>query len=219
MYMWTSSVPADMVYSIMTIFSIRIDPYRSTRAAQFVFDDLTRKMTTLTTISPVWLTLGGVTGCVFPRDPQSGLLPEFSHAANTAPTTVVGGKTVWVGNHLDDSPWYVRRYDMYFVSHSQPHIINVAIFKVKVLRDLRPKKIRKVDWSLFGKRVVAKVKLGRATGRCIYYGDLEPPGGRDVYAIYVGDIGDMTTGSQNRRIDFPSSYMNKHRFGGRLLKR
>ncbi|KAG9506518.1 hypothetical protein J7337_000050 [Fusarium musae] len=129
----------------MTIFSIRIDPYRSTRAAQFVFDDLARKTAALTAIGPVWLTLGGVTGCVFPPDPQSGLLPEFSHTADTAPTTAVGGKTVSVGNYLDDSPWYVRRYDMHFVSHSQPHIINAAIFKVKVLRDLRPKKIRKVD--------------------------------------------------------------------------
>ncbi|KAF5597966.1 heterokaryon incompatibility protein [Fusarium pseudoanthophilum] len=96
------------------------------------------------------------------------------------------------------------------------HIINAAIFKVKVLRDLRPKKIRKVDGSLIGKRLVAKVKLGRATGRCMYYGDLEPPGGRNVYAIYVGDIGNMTTGSQNRRIDFPSTYMNTSRYGGRL---
>ncbi|KAF5717828.1 heterokaryon incompatibility protein [Fusarium globosum] len=196
MYMRTSSVPADMVYSIMTIFGIRIDPYRSTRPAQFVFDDLARKTAALTTIGPVWLTLGGVTGCVFPRDPQSGLLPEFSHKKNTAPTTVVEGKKVWVGDYLDDSPWYVRRYDMHFVSHSQPHIINAAIFRVKVLRDLRPKKIWKVDGSLFGKRSVAKVKLGRATGRCTYYGDLEPPGGRHVYAIYVGDIGDMSIGGR-----------------------
>ncbi|KLP01586.1 uncharacterized protein Y057_10536 [Fusarium fujikuroi] len=47
MYVRTSSVSVDVVYSIMTIFGIRIDPYRKDREPQFVFDDLARKTAAL----------------------------------------------------------------------------------------------------------------------------------------------------------------------------
>lgn len=221
MFMRTSELPVDVVYSIMTIFGVRIDPYRKDRDPVFVFADLARKTAALGGIGPVWLTLGGVTGCAFTRYTESRVIPDFPHTSaagisstNNPPQMTVEGKTAWVGLHVDDSPWYVKRYDMYFVSHSHPHIINAFMFNVTVTKSLPPRKLKRVDFKAVVTRKYAQVKLGSMKGKCTYYGKLTPGKGQDIRAIYVGDIGSMNTGKPTVRIDFPDRYLKKYNFDG-----
>lgn len=213
MFMRTSSKPVDVVYSIMTIFKIRVDPYRKNRDPAFVFADLARKTAAIAKIGPVWLTLGGITGSELERHPDSLLIPQFPHtdkanvpSSNTPPKMSFKDPTTkvrrwdWVGYHLDDSPWYIKKFHMYFVSHSHPHLVNAVMLKVRSVSSPQSYRFPRPGVAKPAVRKFSKsVQLGSMTGDCTYSGDITGP---EVYAVYVGDIGDMSIGSPLSRVEY-----------------
>lgn len=199
MFMRTSSHPVDVVYSLMAIFNTPIDPYRNNRTATFVFNDLARKTAARSLIGPVWLTIAGIAGSEIPRNQKSAILPKFPHAknghSNKPPKMQFGKKKEWVGYHVDDSPFYIPRYDIKFLTHSAPHIINATMLKVKSHTFLSPKFIPR-SGNKRSKRTVATIQLGSMTGKCTYFGRIpNKPRPRSVYALYVGKVADMRKSS------------------------
>jgi hypothetical protein len=85
MLLRTSEHPINVVYSVMGLFDLQIDPYRKTRQADYLFKDLARKAAASTIFSyigsPCWLTLGRITGqnsaLYIPRDSASQFIPQF----------------------------------------------------------------------------------------------------------------------------------------------
>ena len=187
LFLRTSKYPVDMVYSIMGIFGLQIDPYRQVRTPDYLFNDLARKTATLGAFGPAWLTIGGVTGSSIPRSKESRVIPEFPNTApNTLPTySINGASPKWVGQFVDASSNYVRNYDIKFVTHSHPHIINAHIFRI---RHISTKRMR---------RNMASLSLGYIRGTCYYRGDLKA-NWRDTEAVYVGEISYMGFGSSSR---------------------
>ncbi|KAM0430105.1 hypothetical protein ACHAPT_006111 [Fusarium lateritium] len=197
-FMRTSSKPVDVVYSIMGIFGIRIDPYRKNRPPSFLFNDLARKTAARDDIGPVWLILSGVAGSEIPRNKVSSILPVFPHAedanvksSNAPPKMAFKKRWEWVGYHVDDSPFYIPKYDIKFLTHSHPHIIKSRMLEVK-----SHSKNSTISFKRGGDKAsrstVASVRLGSMKGKCTYLGKIpDDPPSRTVYGLYVGKVGDM----------------------------
>ncbi|EFX01496.1 hypothetical protein CMQ_6438 [Grosmannia clavigera kw1407] len=196
MYMRTSSKPADVVYSVMAIFKVKIDPYRKNRAPQFLFEDLARKTAADRNIGPVWLTLGGIYGSEIWQQPDSGLIPRFPHGQkagqksdNEMPKVVHKGRVQWAGHWMDNSPWYVKEYKMQFLTHSQPHLIQATMLRLRGVSKPRNSDLRKRGNKTVT-RNVGNINIGGIRGECTYLGRLDKYN-NTTQAIYVGDIGKM----------------------------
>ncbi|KAI0381347.1 hypothetical protein F5Y04DRAFT_80278 [Hypomontagnella monticulosa] len=209
MYLRTSSKPVDVVYSIMGIFRLQIDPFRKNRDPNFVFNDLARKVSVKSGLGPAWLTIGGVTGSDIPRDPTSRLVFKFPHpeaagkpSKNTPPEMMFmsSGSKEWAGYHVDDSEWYIKRYNMRVMSQSHPHIINAVMLSVgDPQMPIRNRKVPRVTPSgstlpsrNYILRSYAKVRISSFTNTLVWYGDLSNAASRKIKAVFVGEVGDVT---------------------------
>ncbi|KAF7923806.1 uncharacterized protein EAE98_007624 [Botrytis deweyae] len=210
MFMRTSTKSIDVVYSIMGIFNLVIDPFKKNHDPSFMFNDLARKTGATPSIgSWGWLSIGGVTGSDIPLDTTSGIIPRFPHdeakvasTTNQPPEMDFGGRWEWVGHHVDHSPFYVTSPGSYstshninFMTHSQPHIINATMIPV----NHKPMLIGSRPVATAGrkgvKRTVSMLKLMNYSGRCVHNGDLAGPWSRpgSIQAVFVGKVGDMST--------------------------
>ncbi|KAF2733412.1 hypothetical protein EJ04DRAFT_468378 [Polyplosphaeria fusca] len=204
MFMRTSSKPVDVVYSIMHIFKTHIDPYRKNRKPEFVFNDLARKTAAKTRVGPVWLTIGGVWGSEIERDDYSYLVPKFPHTQdaniqsdNSPPKMGFGTWWEWTGFHLDDSPYFINRYDIKFLTHSHPHNIAARMLRVTGMVHKPGKTFPRFGAAKPARRKRATMDLGAMTGgTCIYNGDIPKPSKNPyLYALYVGQVADMSSSS------------------------
>jgi hypothetical protein len=165
-----------------------------------VFNDLARKTAAVSGIGPAWLALGGVTGSDIPRDPASGIVFCFPHyekanqKSNNKPPMMRfnNGKTEWVGYHVDDSPYYLSRFDIRFLTQSHPHIINATMLTVTQLTGKTAKKLPQPGGVTGHKmiRYAAQCRIGAMRGTVVY---AEHNGrlGRGIKAVLVGDVGTM----------------------------
>ncbi|OAA53606.1 Heterokaryon incompatibility [Niveomyces insectorum RCEF 264] len=205
MYLRTSSKPADVVYSIMGIFALQIDPFRKNREPRYLFNDLARKTAAKRNVGPVWLTIGGVTGCDIPREPDSHIVLRFPHrepagkeSDNEPPTMQfqAGAAAEWVGYHVDDSRWYIKQYDMRFLSQSHPHIINAVMLTMSDAQSgIRVRKVPRVTpatWRNYVRRNVAVFTIGGYRAHLVWWGDVSRAVARRLQAVFVGEVGDMT---------------------------
>ncbi|KAH9988519.1 hypothetical protein F4779DRAFT_272985 [Xylariaceae sp. FL0662B] len=206
MFMRTSEHPIDVVYSVMGLFGLQIDPYRKNRQATYLFNDLARKAAASTINryigSPCWLTLGRIAGRNFawyiPRDPESKLIPQFPDIKKNQPPTYHNGRSVV--DMIDDSGNFIKTFDIKLITHSHPHIVNALMFP-----------LRKNDVDVKG----GKLTLRKKTKRCHFqdfYGDLKKRKGHGVWAIYVGVVGDMSSG----KITWPPGSSRKAKLRTRL---
>jgi hypothetical protein len=123
MLLRTSTHPVDVVYSVMGLFGVEVDPYRKDRDPQYLFNDLAAK--TAAKGSPGWLGVGGVGGSLINRDPTSRLIPDVPiYRGQKLPVYQRDdGKRLLAGEFVDGSENYIRTFDIRFVTSSQPHII------------------------------------------------------------------------------------------------
>jgi hypothetical protein len=136
MFLRTSEHPIDVVYSVMGLFDLQIDPYRKNRQAEYLFQDLARKAAASTIYmyigSPCWLTLGRITGqnsaFYIPRDSASQLLPQFPDIQNNQPPTYHNG--ISVVDMVDNSGNIIKKFDIKFITHSHPHIVNCLMSRL-----------------------------------------------------------------------------------------
>jgi hypothetical protein len=188
MLMRTSEHPIDVVYSAMGLFGLQIDPYRKHRDATYLFYDLARKAAASTITrpigSPCWLTLGRIVGRSFeyhiPRDPASQLIPRFPNIQANQPPTYNDGRSVL--KMIESSGNYIKTFDIQFITHSHPHIIN-ALMSPLCYNDVL---VRQGMLTFRGK-----------TARCHYQdfgGRLEKRKGSGVWAVYVGQVKSMRSG-------------------------
>ncbi|KAK7742423.1 hypothetical protein SLS62_010731 [Diatrype stigma] len=214
MYMRTSSRPVDVVYSIMGVFGLQVDPFKKNRDPTFIFNDLARK--TAAKVGPAWLIIGGVTGSDIPINPDSYVIPEFPHTekagvkSDNKPAKMnFRGRWEWVSSHVDHSPDYIESFRpsdqaICFLTHSQPHIINATMIPLneKPYITTKDKPVQR-EGVKNARRTVAHVKLGREKGRCVYYGNLtgtwRRPG--EIQAVLVGKVGNM----RDKGIDLPAT--------------
>lgn len=216
MFMRTSTKPADVVFSIMGVFGLQVDPFKKNRDPTYFFNDLARKTAAIWNIGPAWLVIGGVTGSDIPINPDSYVIPKFPHdekvgmtSNNTPPKMNFGGRLEWVGHHVDHSPDYINGFNpsgqaIRFLTHSQPHIINATMIplneKPVIISTNKPVQREGIKNA---KRTVAHVKLGRQMGRCVYDGDItdqwNKPG--EIQAVLVGRVGNM----RDNGIDLPAT--------------
>ncbi|RYO80418.1 hypothetical protein DL766_007816 [Monosporascus sp. MC13-8B] len=189
MYLPTSSKPADVVYSIMGIFKLQIDPFRKNRDPRYLFNDLARKTATKLTVGPAWLTVGGVTGCDIPHDGDSRIVPKFPHPetagkeSNNHPPQMVFNahkSKEWVGYHVDDSQWYIKKYNIRFLSQSHLHIINAVMLMSDAKSTITTQKVLRVT------------PLGPPNPTRDFYGNFVNAASRKLRAVLVGEVGDMT---------------------------
>jgi hypothetical protein len=203
MFLRTSSQPVDIVYSLMGIFEIAIDPFRTERKYVYLFQDLARKTAAINSQGPAWLTISGVDGSLIPRSPSSQILPKYPHVPNDGEPTYKdkAGNNQWVGQWVDKTDDYISRFDIQFFTHSHPHIINAQMIVIKSAFINNRKKRR------------MRLKLGRTgkyQGSCICRKD---GGGffsngteiEGCQAVYVGKVGDL-------RIYTKSLYANQYYF-------
>ncbi|KAI9768167.1 MAG: hypothetical protein M1840_004997 [Geoglossum simile] len=176
MFLRTSSHPVDIVYSVMGIFGLRIDPYRDERQVDYLFYDLARKTAAIGEIGPAWLTISGVRGSTIPRDGVSRILPRYPDSKPDKKPTYPSDK--WVGDFVDQSADYIKRFDIKFVTHSQPHIINARMLPV-------------THFQLINRNGTANVNLGSNQGTSYYNG---PPNLMGLQAVYVGQVGKVKIG-------------------------
>ncbi|OAA59175.1 Heterokaryon incompatibility [Niveomyces insectorum RCEF 264] len=214
MYLRTSSKSADVVYSIMGIFKLQIDPFRKNREPRYLFNDLARKTASKPAIGPVWLTIGGVTGCDIPREKDSRLVLKFPHAEaageesdNEPPTMIfaTGLKPEWSGYHVDDSQWFIKRFNIKFISQAHPHIINAVSYMMRGRETTRrPQKVPRVTPPPSGggkaKKYVTRdsavFNIGGYRSTLVWCGNLENAWRRKLRAVFVGEVGDMTKGTR-----------------------
>ncbi|KAL2678980.1 hypothetical protein Neosp_009734 [[Neocosmospora] mangrovei] len=204
MFMRTSSKPVDVVYSIMGIFGISIDPYRKNRSPSFLFNDLARKTAAKARIGPAWMMLSGVGGKANVK------------SNNEPPKMAFGKRWEWVGYHVDDERFYVPRYDIKFLTHSHPHIINSRMMELKSHSRKSSITLRRYGVKVSKSRI-ASIRLGSAKGQCTYLGKIpDNPPPRTVFALYIGKIQDMSKRSgmlgQNGFVEF--SKRPRVNFGG-----
>ncbi|KAF2741170.1 hypothetical protein EJ04DRAFT_571876 [Polyplosphaeria fusca] len=199
MYMRTSSKPRDVVYSIMGIFKITIDPFRKARDPAYLFRDLARKTAAKWNVGPAWLTIGGIRGSDIPHDPKSRIIPKFPHAEKAGeksndkpPQMAFGGRFEWAGYHVDHSPFFIKEFkpfsnfDIKIMTHSHPHLVNASMLRVKWEGRLSPVRVGRMG-TYPVKKKHAYIRIGGRRGPCVYDGSLS---GR-VYAVFVGTVGDM----------------------------
>ncbi|KAF7932048.1 uncharacterized protein EAE97_009069 [Botrytis byssoidea] len=210
MFMRTSTKSIDVVYSIMGIFNLVIDPFKKNHDPSFMFNDLARKTGATPSIGAWgWLTIGGVTGGDIPFDGTSGIIPRFPHdeakvaaTTNQAPEMNFGGRWEWVGHHVDHSPFYITSPGSYstshninFMTHSQPHIINATMIPVNHKPIVKGSRLVMTGGRKGVRRTVSMLKLMNSWGRCVHSGDLagswSQPG--SIQAVFVGKVGDMST--------------------------
>ncbi|KAK6360054.1 hypothetical protein TWF730_006208 [Orbilia blumenaviensis] len=206
LFLRTSSRPVDVIYSAMGCFRrpinpgtvarleiVPVDPYLYNRSPMYVFNDFCRKMATQKLSGLSFLAIGGVEGNDIPYQDQS-FLPMFPHteganqfSSNTPPVLTFSGISEWVGFHVADSPYYIAKTDVVFMTHSYPHVVNGALTQ----------------------RMRAKAAIGSMTGSLYYWASdnkLERVKKGNVMALHVGTIGDMR--SKDPAIRFPSSRPN-----------
>jgi hypothetical protein len=199
----------------MGIFGLQIDPFRWNRDPRYVFNDLARKTATKPKVGPAWLTIGGVTGSDIPRDPDSRIVLRFPHpeavgqeSQNEPPTMVfqTGVRAEWVGYHVDDSQWYVKKFDIFFMSQSHPHILNAVVLNMSDAKSpIRTRKVPRVTpapKAVGGKpprppknyvtRNSATFNIGGNRNNLVWWGDLSNAASRKLKAVFVGEVGDMT---------------------------
>ncbi|KAM0137437.1 hypothetical protein ACHAO1_003999 [Botrytis cinerea] len=209
MFMRTSTKSIDVVYSIMGIFNLVIDPFKKNHDPSFMFNDLARKTGATASIgSWGWLTIGGVTGSDIPLDATSGIIPRFPHdetrvaaTTNQPPEMDFGGRWEWVGHHVDQSPFYVTSTGSYrtshninFMTHSQPHVINATMIPVNYKPILVGSRLVATAGRKGVRRTVSMLKLMNSSGRCVHSGDLAGSWSRpgSIQAVFVGKVGDMS---------------------------
>ncbi|KAH8589007.1 hypothetical protein B0O99DRAFT_495041, partial [Bisporella sp. PMI_857] len=202
MFMRTSTHPVDVAYSIMGIFDLQIDPYRKNREPEFLFNDLARKAAARWEIGPVWLTIGGLIGSNIPRSDDSKIVFNFPHVEgadedsdDTPPEMpFIEGDyewVDWVGYHVDDSQYYIKKYDIRFLTQvSHPHVINATMLRVS-LTNGRMKKFPRPGGGQMNRKT-ARLTIGTMDGYCIYLGDLSNARQRQIQACYIGKVNDMT---------------------------
>lgn len=128
--MRTSTHPVDVAYSIMGIFNLQIDPYRKNREPEFLFNDLARKAAARWNVGPVWLTIGGLIGSNIPRSDDSQIVFNFPHVEDAGEDSDDKPPEMafiefnrewidWVGYHVDDSQYYIKRYDIRFLTQGK----------------------------------------------------------------------------------------------------
>ncbi|KAF2834143.1 hypothetical protein M501DRAFT_1002206 [Patellaria atrata CBS 101060] len=188
MFLRTSGHPVDIVYSVMLCFGLQIDPFRDVRTYKDLFRDLARKTAAISKIGPSWFTINGVGGSRYPRDPISRILPRCPDTlANGQPVyTSNAGPSRWVGRYVDAFDDYIDRFDMLFVTHSHPHIINARMFSFG-------------PWSNFriinSRRGIAKISLKTNRGRLYYHAPGLTAGTSNVQVVYVGRVGKAQVGT------------------------
>jgi hypothetical protein len=199
MFLRTSEHPIDVVYSVMGLFGVQIDPYRKNRDATYLFNDLARKAAASTITkaigSPCWLTLGRITSvnagdATIPRDPVSRLIPQFPNIQPNQTPTYNDGRSVV--DLIESSGNYIRVFDLQFITHSHPHIINARVSW-----------LRKGDIDVRRNRLTFRTKAAT----CHYQdfnGRLQKRGGSGIVAVYVGKVESMTAG----KIAWPRSRMD-----------
>ncbi|KAF1917729.1 hypothetical protein BDU57DRAFT_493968 [Ampelomyces quisqualis] len=212
MFMRTSTKAVDVVYSIMGIFNLNIDPFKKNRDPTFMFNDLIRKTAASPNIGAwAWLSIGGVTGNDIPPDPASRIIPRFPHdelniaaTSNKPPEMEFAGRWEWVGHHVDRSPFYIKstggyntNHNINFMTHSQPHILNATMIPI----NQKPTSPTTKRVNTVGRKGVTRnksmLKLLSKTAECIYSGDLigEWKGAGSIQAVFVGTVGDMRKSS------------------------
>ncbi|KAL7623148.1 hypothetical protein AAE478_006829 [Parahypoxylon ruwenzoriense] len=177
MWMRTSTNSVDVVYSIMGCFGLQIDPYRKNRDPEYLFHDLARKTAALSKHGPAWLNIEGVGGSLIPRNQESHIMPAFPDTASDG--TPVYGKKV-SADFVTALADYVKKFEVRFVTHSHPHIINAYMFTVRSFREVR--------------KGVAKMKLRNISGTCYYKGKLNDRNWDRVQGVYIGEVGNMGFG-------------------------
>jgi hypothetical protein len=188
MFLRTSSNQVDIVYSLMGIFDISIDPFRDERDYMYLFQDLARKTAAISSLGPAWLTISGVDGSLIPRNTKSRILPKYPHVdSDDKPTYRKGGVDYWVGQWVDKTDDFISRWDIKFFTHSQPHIINarmIVIYWAKIIN--RPNRRVKLHLG----------RTGRYKGTCtcrMNGGGFFSRGDEleGCQAVYIGKVGDL----------------------------
>ena len=129
MFLRTSKRRVDVVYSMMGLFGVDVDPYREDRELQYLFNVLTSK--TAAKGRPGWLGVGGLGGSLIVRDSTSRLTPVVPIYENQEPPVyelVDSGKRLPAGEFVDGSSNYIKMFDTIFVTSSQPHMICPRMF-------------------------------------------------------------------------------------------
>jgi hypothetical protein len=207
MLLRTSTKPVDIVYSVMGLFKVKLNPYSEDYDLQYLFNDLARKAAAVGSddsgsgegdavgsdkghahkvngmYGMEWLCIGGVLGSVgrLQRDDSSFLIPKVPDYARAhgAPWYFVGEKGKLSGDLVDDSRLAISRYHITFITDSQPHIICAVMLKVRNIKPVPSAKGATVKEAL--------ISLGAVKGLyCRYHGKID---GGDIKAVVVGTVG------------------------------
>ncbi|EWC47892.1 hypothetical protein DRE_02774 [Drechslerella stenobrocha 248] len=222
LFLRTSALPNDVIYSAMGCFGhpinpktvarsdiVPVDPHRINRTPMYIFNDFCRKMATQRLSGPAFLTIGGVEGSDIPYQEKS-LIPVFPHteginekSPNSPPVLTFGGKSEWVGFHVADSPYFIETTDMVFITHSYPHVVNGSMVRFRKIWRRRDVTSTASGPNVDRKR--ARATIGSMTGSLHYWANdnLTRVKKGAVMALYVGTIGDMRDKDPGLR--FPSS--------------
>ncbi|KAM6495080.1 hypothetical protein JOM56_009703 [Amanita muscaria] len=175
-----STKPVDIVYSVMGLFDVEVDPYREDRKVQYLFNDLARKAAAIGKNAGMgWLVIGGVLGSVgkLNRDRKSFLIPRVPDYTRKEkrPTYTFNGRQVLSAKVVDDSKTSIKKYDIQFHTNSRPHIMCARILKVANITN-------KTSGPLFN---TASFTIDGKRSQCRYNGTI-----RDgIRAMVVGTVG------------------------------
>ena len=177
MLLRTSTHNVDVVYSVMGLFGVELDPYRKDRDVQYLFNDLAAKIAAKG--SPGWLGVGGVGGSLINRNPTSRLIPYVAiYEKQKLPVYELDdGRRPPAGEFVDGSENYIKRFDIKFVTSSQPHIICA-----RMLRFSNPSATFKKFRGCEPGQSRIFLAFGRLRGTCTFRG---APGDR---VVVVGTI-------------------------------
>jgi hypothetical protein len=171
-----------LIYSVMGIFNVELDPYQQDRSVQYLYNDLATKMAARG--DPGWLAVGGLAGSRISRYPKSGLIPWVPIYRDRALPAYKNsdGETLLSGEFIDGSANYIQRFDIKFVTSSRPHIMCARMFSYNVQRFIMT--------NPYGALIF--LSIGRLNATCTFRGELgsDPRWNR---IVIVGTIASWST--------------------------
>ncbi|RYP30496.1 hypothetical protein DL767_006237 [Monosporascus sp. MG133] len=134
MLLRTSKYPVDLVYSVMGLLGVDVDPYRNVRSQQYLFNDLATKAAVMG--NPGWFDIGDLGGSLIPRDQESQLIPQVPIYEEQNPPYYKLGQQRWESDALvNGQDTYIREYSIRFKTSSLPHVICARMLNITKYAD------------------------------------------------------------------------------------
>ena len=136
MFQRTATKEEDMIYSMMELIGVQLEVDYG-RNLKDLYSEVAKNVAAKGL--PAWLSIGGASGDIIPRDPLSGLIPQLpTYRGNELPTYKIGNTFVPVTRLLEDSLNYVSHFDVRFPTSSVPHLVCCRTFEFPPPRHLAP---------------------------------------------------------------------------------